>query len=585
MLVLGMVVVLPIAISFARVGPDWMATADTVSIVEVSRDVTRGHLPLLGQASTAGDEAHHLGPIESYVLAGPSRGPQWALPFTVAVLGAVWVVSTVLGVFRRYGFGPAGVAVAGLTAVLVSVSGFVLVDVWNPYFGLIPFAVFLVAVALALDGDRPSIVFAAVAGSVAAQAHLSFVPPVGGVMIVVLGVLVVRTRSGSTVDESAPAARGWVLGAAISTGVLWLPPLLHELGGSASNLHAVFAGSGDGAPRLGFDAARTIVTRALAPPTALAGSPLDADHLLSAATPAVSLAAAVVVGLVGAIAWRHRRQALGWAALVTLTALSAGAVGMTRIPVEGLLSAHNYLWMWPVTAMAYAVIALGLVAALGRADTFGRRHADIAVGALLGVTLIATLVIAIRVPLDRNVIDPVRSLADQIDPTVEGPVVLDLGGDFATYSVGSGLAHELDRRGKSIRVVGIGSELMGRRLQVDPCEGTRDVLLVVHGSQAVEAVDPVARFTPSPDESARRVAAESSIRAAIEENGGITTSSGGKIDVEDAVGLLEQGAVFELARLDGIESPVLTGGQIDGLASLARRPNDAFAVLSGQRPC
>lgn len=151
-------------------------TADDAVITMAARDATVRPV-FVGPYSRF--QWHHPGPTYVYILGLPTRlwggSPTgtWIGATSLALLAAA---ATVLAV-RRWGGPRAGWWSA--VAVLLVVCGWgpgYWRDPWNPYAVAFPVLFTLVAAALAAAGARGALIWAAVAGSLAVQTHVSTVP-------------------------------------------------------------------------------------------------------------------------------------------------------------------------------------------------------------------------------------------------------------------------------------------------------------------------------------------------------------------------------------------------------------------------
>lgn len=236
----------------------WLPQGDQGLIALKTHDVFSAHPPVQGMPSTSwmtvpDSHAHHLGPIEFYLLAVPYAVTGWhpvgllvgcVLLAASCVATAVWHAHEVGG---RRGVAMVVVAVVGAQVVL----GGVLVLPWNPF----PPILALVALAVLgwrlLVGHVPALPWFVAMGSLVAQANLALLPMIMPLVLVVAGVGILRWhRSRGTVwplpgwrpAGRAPAwwRRPGIL--AVLAGVLmWLPALIELWTISPNNVAQLWA--------------------------------------------------------------------------------------------------------------------------------------------------------------------------------------------------------------------------------------------------------------------------------------------------------------------------------------------------------
>ena len=102
------------------------------------------------------------------------------------------------------------VVLAGCLAVVVRAGGpHVFTEPWNPWMGLLPFLVFVLALWCLLERDLWAAPVAVLAGSYSVQAHAGYLLIVVG-MLVAVTALVLRDSSGATIaagSRCGPARR------------------------------------------------------------------------------------------------------------------------------------------------------------------------------------------------------------------------------------------------------------------------------------------------------------------------------------------------------------------------------------------
>ena len=394
--VLGLVVLSVVACGVRALLVGWVPTGDDSFIALRARDVFSAHPPLLSTASSGGASSgvayNHLGAAAIWVLA----------PF-VAVLGASGVA---LGAAVLNGLCLAGVGwlsakaarpalAAGVLAAMAGVAwsmGVVaLADPWNPNQSTLLFALLLVGAWSVWNGVAAGVPLGLVAGAVAAQTHLSFVPPSVAVSVLLLVGAVVRWRG-----SESPDRRRWTWSAGLGVGLALVavsPVLLEQvLHGSDGNLVRVLRGSGFNSATLSAGDSASLLAAVLARPPFFVGTswttPVFRSGLPGAVWTALGLAAvgAAAVGA-GVVARRHADRATLTALVVGSTALAAGTLASLSFPLRIGLPVPYFRWLWPTAALLAAAC---LVPAAEWAAVKVRPEAETwLVRGLLGLTVLA----------------------------------------------------------------------------------------------------------------------------------------------------------------------------------------------------
>ncbi|GAC1543055.1 MAG: hypothetical protein NVS3B12_31420 [Acidimicrobiales bacterium] len=169
-------------------------TADDAVITMAARDATVRPV-FVGPYSRF--QWHHPGPTYLYILGLPTR--LWGGSPTGTWIGAISLAllaagATIVAV-RRWAGPQAGWWSA--TAILLVICGWGPAywrDPWNPYAVAFPVLFTLTAAALAAAGGRGALIWAAVAGSLAVQTHVSTVPVIVLPIAIAVGAQLVRRR-------------------------------------------------------------------------------------------------------------------------------------------------------------------------------------------------------------------------------------------------------------------------------------------------------------------------------------------------------------------------------------------------------
>ncbi|QXC61229.1 hypothetical protein KSP35_23445 [Aquihabitans sp. G128] len=530
--VLALLLASPFVASVAKaVHQGYTPTNDEALIALRVDDVLAGHLPRIGQPSTADayadvDPPHHPGPIEFYLLAGPVGllGPDVgmlvgaALFNLAAVLVAAWVA------FRR-----AGPAVGLAAAVVVSAVAWseglaVLSDPISSNMGGIPLLA-LVALAWALlDGDLRLVPLAAFAFAFVAQQHLALVTiSVGTAAWAAVGIvlaLVARARARRAADEPAEAPRAWpwLAGGLVVTLVAWGPVIGDQFWGDG-NLGRMleFARSSD-RPTLGPRAGAVQALRALGLPPMIARTDLTGHDLTARLSPVaavVALAVAVALAAIVVVRWRTARTHATLAATTLVLAVVGGLNG-ANVPDSIESGRLNfYRWTFVVSigmVLSLAWAAAALLAARRPAVAESRLGTPVRLAAVGAVLAFAVGAIAVGGPQDRRdeeVFRTSRRLGAAGVRSVEGrkTVLLLMHGQSANLSVGPAVGLDLVEAGHEVRVTkGLGAG-WGDHLVLDRGEHVDAVLLVATTKDAFAS--------PLPGRLLRREDLKASLRPVI----------------------------------------------------------------------
>jgi len=323
----------------------WFPTSDWALIEARTRDVGTSATPLLGPFSRYG--WNHPGPAMFWLLAPFYRlaGQQASgLMAGAAVMNAV-VLAAGAGVARRVG-GRSLLLVFGVAAaVFIHAAAHLLIDPWNPYIALAPFAVLILAtwgLATGVWWMAPVVV---AMGSFTLQSHVGYgllVPPLV-VWALVVGALRLRDRWEHDRRQVATA-----LVASVGVGLaMWLAPLGQQLASNPGNMTEIvsyFTSPGDELPA-GWRVAGDAVSRSLAPFGPWLGfeEPIDPATLQVAATSVLwALPVLVLLGLTTVAAVRRRDRVAIVGAGTLAVAMVMGVVAVSRI--SGV--AYFYIVRW-----------------------------------------------------------------------------------------------------------------------------------------------------------------------------------------------------------------------------------------------
>jgi hypothetical protein len=604
--VLGLLASAPVLATAGRAFGYWRPVGDTAAITLRASDVLGTNSPLVGMpttlSDTVGQVVHHPGPLEFWVIAagqlvsGHRLVPMLAVVAVnlAAILSAVAVAGWLAGRHGRL------VAALALVTCTWSLRGDYLIDPYNPYAAWLPLAAFAVALVGLLGGRLWALPIAAVAGSYAAQSHVSLLVPVTVTSLVVLALAVTHlwSRSGGVAEATAVVRRGVaehrrpLVAGALALAICWLPVVIDLLVGQRNLLTLVRATSSDG-PVLGLSRAWQVVARAVTSPPWLVAdrSPFETVAPVSgvrqlAAVVVLAGAAALAVGL-----WRRRSVAV-WAIAVGGAGLAGGMTAASRIP-GGIFAAyalHNYMWLWPFTAMLWVGMLVGAgasITGLARAHAVARRlvplwHGRVPV-ALASVVVAVAAVGVVQAPVRPSVLagrhaDATGALGDQLDALFSqgDRVEVEIEAELDQSAVAMGLVLELERRGIVALVEPhLGGSFGDHRVtdgQVD------DRLVVVIGRTGPpeaprSGLELVAAHAPGSARVIELARANAAIEARITEAGGLVVGSEGRhLDPDDASVLVRSGDLVGLGRLGLISSPAIPADEFARYADAQEGP-------------
>ncbi|HVX17929.1 MAG TPA: hypothetical protein VHA73_07840 [Acidimicrobiales bacterium] len=482
----------------------WAPVIDNGVISVKASDAWAGHPPLVGiytSLSSAAHWPHHLyhpGPAEFWAMAPMQRlfGPSGiglaigaALLDAVAAGGTVWLV-------RKFG-GPwfAWVAAALVAVMCWSLGGQVLHDPWNPHLAVLPGLFVLAAAWRVASGDVRMLPVLAVAASVVAQLHLTFVLPAVAVSAVAVAALVRSARV-----RSAAGGVRWrwpVVTTAVLVLAVWSGPVIDQIHGRG-NLVGLLRASGASPTQLGAGAAlRGLVHATSVPPVWWSG----VDDLVhpQPGVSAIDVATAVLVWLVLATlfvrAWRARRRSIVVGLAVAVTGLLAATVTVARTPGE--FGYQELLWArrvwWPMAVFPWIVAAAAIGAELAARPSNARTslragRMAAAVAAVAAVVVVAATWPRLGVAHDFGSagFGPVRHLgAAAVRATDRGePWVVERRGEFAYYVVGPGVVARLVAAGRDVRVAPAANLDLGSHHDLP--HGARGTVIVASGPDAAD---------------------------------------------------------------------------------------------------
>jgi hypothetical protein len=366
-------VVSPIVIgALATVGETWQPMSDWAHMTYRVAQVGTRQTPLIGAYSFHGFA--HPGPLSMWLAAPLYRltgeEPR-ALLWTAAAVNVV-IVAALAAVAWRRGRWPLLLATMLLVGLLVHGLGvYVVVDIWNPYLPLLPF---LLTAFLAWDaalGRQRAVVEAIVPASLAAQAHIAFVPLLGAVALCAAGwrrwgarlVVAEPGRAPGPVTGPEPDApdapeaphlpdvpdgrrQRWRAAvpprALVLLGVLWVGPVLDALF-DMHNPARVLRSLSDAQESVGVGRSPSLVGAFVGPggTWVAGGEPVVRFTIATGGAVGLVAAAAALAGCL-VVARRRRLPDVGALATLSLAVLVVAVVGTAQL----LSPTPNYLTEW-----------------------------------------------------------------------------------------------------------------------------------------------------------------------------------------------------------------------------------------------
>jgi hypothetical protein len=473
MLVVGFTAVLAVPLVVALVAlrrPQWYPLMDLALIEMHVRDIGTANAPqigLVGRFPVGDQRAAHPGPLGFYGLWPVYRllGSSAYSLLAAAVAVHVLAIASLLWVAWRRGRIGLLLGVSFVVALLARAYGAnVLTEAWNPHLPVLWWLVFMFAVWSVLCGDLPLLPVAAAAGSFCVQTHVSYLGPVA-----VLGLFALAAAWHRTMRNDRWSRRDlalWVALAAGTTLIVWIPPIVDELGDGTGNLSLLWQYFTDSTNRpVGLGRGAELLLLHLNPVRLLNGE-IWGMHGDAGPEPAGSVVPgllALMVWSVAAVASRrlHDSRLSALHLVVAVTVLTA-VLAMSRI--VGFVWYWVVLWAWGITA----TMLLATVWTAGLAMSQARRQVRPRAGrgpiALATVAATATAMVTAAFAVESGSVEvvtrPSRIVGELLPSTVEA---LDTGsppaaGREGRYMVtwsdpvnlgvhGYSLVSELERRG------------------------------------------------------------------------------------------------------------------------------------------
>ena len=387
-----LILTIPVIANVARaLSLGWFPTYDVGFLQLRAFDVGTRRTPLVGMPSTlsdvSGTTSFHPGPLQSWLSALPVRVFSFTpvtLLLTQAMLNVAWIVIAIHAL-RRSDWSRHRIKVLVIALVfLASLGPEVVHDPWNPHAAVIPLAVAILAASLVVLGQSSIAWVAVLAGSFAAQCHLSFA--VAGA-ITVLVALVGSTREAI---HDAPSARrnAWLTWSVFAA--CWIGPVLDQFFGHG-NLGNLFGGGGGEV--LGPTEAWSRFVRVLLPWRLLFDVRISPETLVSSVSWWESaLAVVVLVGTTYSVARRTGRVRRLGVLILTLVFGQIVITALMPVTLGTVFGLHLMRAWWPII-FAFWILGLSLLAGkwTRSVDSFSRQPFSLSV---LGASAVVTTVVA-----------------------------------------------------------------------------------------------------------------------------------------------------------------------------------------------
>jgi hypothetical protein len=324
----------------------------------------------------------------------------------------------------------------------------------------------------------------------------------------------------------------------------------------------------------------------LRPVWAQAGA--DSFDLLSRPTTSeYRIAALLALGAVlVAVGCRRSRPTVTVAIAMVAASLLAGGALTAKIPSAfyNTFALHNYLWLWPASALLWVATAAGVTHLIGRRTRWRPpAWAPVAAG-LLATALLAGMSLA---PLHRSPATSsstyVRALQPQVlgalDP--DGAYLIELDPRIPVYALGTGLLWALEHHGYDVRVAEQFEPSFGPHRIDDGAD--RQVLSIKYGRPG-EVLEPepgatlVATYDPPPALLLRQARAADDLIDAIGRQGGTVVAGGEEITPAEARTWVESGAFVSALEFHLVDPRLVAMPASDTLSKLLREPIASIAV-------
>jgi hypothetical protein len=488
----ALVVLAPAAVALVVLfRPQWHPTGDMAQ-AELHVRGFWSHPPLVGAAGRIQDangvQGSHPGPglwlamWPLYALAGSTS---FGLMVSVTVVHLATVALALWLAGRRGGTSLVVLLAIALALVVRAGGPDMVTEPWNPWMGLFPFLVMLLALWSALEDDAWALPLSVVAGSYSLQTHAGYAVLVAGLCG---GVAIVVARRWWRRGDRGRLAT-W-FGVAVAAGVVvWLPPLIDQLRRQPGNVSILLDsfGNPDG-PYLGLRRVVeiTVVQFDVLGPWVFGPGRDDAD-----AVAAVGFLAFVALWAAAVRSASHRR-ALDELRLHGLLGVAVVLAVVSISRIFGSFFEYTIRWTWVLTATVVAAslwsLWRGREPAARRRDALASRAGALAAACAVALVSLTAVQFATRAEptgfVDgRIVAGLVPQVVDDLDPSAR--YLLRWWDPAVLGATGFGAVLELERRGFT---VGVDAQFAAAALphRVQPEQTATAVLYLVLGETSIE---------------------------------------------------------------------------------------------------
>ena len=438
-------------------GSTWYLTGDFAHTEFLVRAIPR-HPPLIGVAARVQEQGSTPGPSMAYLLYPFYKlfgSNAFALVAAVNVLHLAAIGGCVVVAKRIGGLSIATFMALTFTATTMAVAPRFFLEPWNVWVPVYAFALFLVLV-WGLVCERVALLPLAVAvGSHCVQTHVSYILLVTGLLMVSvawLGWVWLRTDR-----LAARHPLRWLLIAATTFVVAWLPPVIDQLHPGTGNMRKLYHQFTDpGEPFVGTGAAiKAMVSRFnLLGPWLF--NPLEDPRSTPNYLGFILFVA--LIGVAARLAWRRRERTEMALYAVLGLATVLGLFSTTR--VFGTFFEYVIRWMSPLVAMWIAAAVWSCWLTWRARSPAQPRHRPLVVGtAALTVLLCVTTAIGVAravsadIPYHRDStitgalsaqlevsLDPaLRYQINEYDPVTLGPIAFGLALELERHHLHAGV--------------------------------------------------------------------------------------------------------------------------------------------------
>jgi hypothetical protein len=359
----------------------WVPLADRGIIATRAHDVFTSHMPLVGQYTLAGEVTghvtHSLGPMLFWLLAVPAHyGSATGMTLTMGALNTLSIVGCVALSRRRGGRPLMAMTALAIALMCQSLAAETFHDVWNPSAGLLPFTLLIFLCWSLACGEYRLLPLTVLVASFVVQAHLTYLPPTLGLLVVGVGGLAAGwlLRRG---EARAGRRRmlAWGLATALVAAACWSATIAGQLTEHPGNLTLVAESATRPKATLGAAVGWHAVVRAVGIPPWWLRTPKsrwqrkrEVRSQPSALATGSATAMLTALAIVGIGASLRRRRELAALALIALALCPALAAVAASTPTPRVLSATLGYTMWwgsQVGMTVWLVLAWALWLSLG----------------------------------------------------------------------------------------------------------------------------------------------------------------------------------------------------------------------------